>query len=167
DDFLSSVLADRPLTSAEAREVLLASLSALSFLHENHLAHGAVDPSHIMAFGDHVKLPSDTIRRAGRPAPAAGPGPYDAPEVASGSAASPASDMWSLGVTLHEILTQQRPNLESDAEFLYIAEPFATILRHTLVTDPGKRWTAREVDAHLNPPEPVPQPVPIPATETP
>src|SRR3954451_7787974 len=89
DDFVAGVLADRPLSVDEAREVLNASISALTFLHNGGLGHGAVDPSHIMAFGDTIKLPSDTIRRAG-------------------AGVSAADDMWSLGATLHEILTQQR-----------------------------------------------------------
>jgi serine/threonine protein kinase len=165
DDVLSTVLRDRPLGSSEAREVLNATLSALSFLHENGLVNGAVDPSHIMAFGDRVKLPSDSIRRAGQAVPAFEPGPYDAPEVAAGSPATPGSDMWSLGITLHEILTQQPPKLASDTEFLYMAEPFATILRHTLKPDPSERWTVRDIENHLNPPPPLPKPVPEPVAE--
>src|SRR4051794_28194280 len=51
DDFVAGVLGERPLSTGEAHEVLNASLSALTFLHERGLVHGAVDPSHIVAFG--------------------------------------------------------------------------------------------------------------------
>jgi eukaryotic-like serine/threonine-protein kinase len=147
DDFLAGVLQERPLSTTEAREVLRAVLGGLKYLHRRGLVHGAVDPSHIMAFGDRIKLQSDTWEL-----PAAGSrrrvGPYDAPECARG-AIGPASDVWSLAVTLHEVLTQQRPNLEQDREFGYLAEPFATILRRSLVRAPDVRWTVEDVEAHL------------------
>src|ERR1043165_7535976 len=92
DDFLASVLQDRPLGPEEAKEVLRACVSALAYLHGHGFVHGAVDTAHVMAFGDTVKLPSDTIARDG----------------------SPAADMWSLGGLLHEILTQKAPDLDED-----------------------------------------------------
>ena len=110
DDVLSSVVQERPLSSDEALEVLHALRSALGFLHENGFAHGAVEPSHIMAFGDRIKLPSDTVRRSGAQAVPAEPTLYDAPEVAAGSPVTPAADMWSLGVTLREVLAPEQQN---------------------------------------------------------
>jgi eukaryotic-like serine/threonine-protein kinase len=164
DDFLAGVLQERPLSPVEAREVLRAVLSGLKYLHKRGLVHGAVDPSHIMAFGDHIKLQSDTWEL---PAPGGRRrvGPYDAPECARG-AIGPASDVWSLAVTLHEVLTQQRPNLEHDSEFRYMAEPFATLLRRCLVRAPEARWTVEDAEAHLHPggmPAAAPSPVEKPS----
>jgi hypothetical protein len=145
DDFVQGVLAERPLSPGEAREVLNASLAALGFLHEKGLVHGAVDAAHIMAFGDTIKLPSDTIRHAT-------------------GGISPADDMWSLGATLHEILTQQRPEPDSEPDFSQLPEPFATIVRNTLQANRADRWSVEDIERHLNPP-PARAVEPPPATE--
>jgi len=129
DDFLAGALTERPLSTAEAGEVLRACVSALGYLHENGLVHGALDPQHIMAFGDTIKLPSDTIRRG-----------------------DPADDMWSLGMLLVEVLTRQRPVLERDSDAPFLPEPFGTIARNTLRHDPAGRWSIAEVESHLRPP---------------
>ena len=130
DDFLASALAERPLAAAEAREVLDACLSALGFLHQRGLVHGAVAADHIMAFGDRIKLPSDTIRRGG----------------------DPAQDLWELGATLVEILTRGRP--QAGGEIPWVPEPFATIVQRTMGAAPAERWTVADIEAHLDPPQP-------------
>jgi eukaryotic-like serine/threonine-protein kinase len=170
DDFLAGALAHRPLTTAEAADVLRACLSALGHLHACGLAHGAVDPAHIMAIGDRIKLPSDPVRRDGAPAPCADPSPSEAPEVVAGRPVTATSDMWSLGMTLIEILTRTRPVLDSGAEVPFLPEPFGTIGRNTLRHDPRDRWTVADVEAHLAPPpvvvlEPQPEPEPEPELE--
>src|SRR5262249_13010064 len=60
-DFLANAGAERALSPAETRALLDAALSALGWLHDNGLVNGAVDAEHIVAFGDKIKLPSDTI----------------------------------------------------------------------------------------------------------
>jgi serine/threonine protein kinase len=150
DDFLAGVLQERPLSPTEARDVLRAVLGGLKYLHGRGLVHGSVDPAHIMAFGDQIKLQSDTWEL---PVNTGGPrrvGPYDAPERARGTT-GPESDIWSLAITLHEILTQQRPNLDHDGEFRYMGEPFATVLRRSLVRAPEARWTVQDIDRHVYP----------------
>jgi hypothetical protein len=146
DDFLASALAERPLSTAEAGAVLDACLAALGFLHERSLVHGAVAAEHIMAFGDRIKLPSDTIRRAG----------------------DPAEDLWELGATLVEVLTRNRPH--PGDEIPWLPEPFGTIVQRTMGSEPGRRWTVPEIEAHLRPVpapqvvvEPVPEPAPLAA----
>ena len=127
DDFLTRALADRPLSTAEAGAVLDACLGALGFLHERGLVHGAVAAEHIMAFGDLIKLPSDTIRRAG----------------------DPTEDMWALGATLVEVLTRQRP--QPGGEIPWVPEPFGTIVQRTMGAGLARRWTVEDVDAYLHP----------------
>jgi eukaryotic-like serine/threonine-protein kinase len=159
DDLLARALAGSPLSADEAGAVLEACLSALRFLHGKSLVHGAVAADGIGAVGETIKLPCDTIRRSG--APQAGGGDEAA-------AATPASDMWSLGVMLAEILTRERPTLRSEVG--YLPEPFATIASHTLRKDPAERWSADEVEAYIHepavvaPPEP---PVAVAALATP
>jgi hypothetical protein len=135
DDFVAGVLAERPLSAAEAREVLDATLSALTYLHERGLVHGAVGSGHIMAFGDTIKLPSDTVREAGEGEPVS-------------------SDLRAVGVLLHELLTREVPRADAKTDFGYLPEPFRSIVRNTLKPE-GERWTITDIRAHLNPPKPV------------
>jgi hypothetical protein len=143
DDFLLSALAERPLSTAEAAGVLDACSNALAFLHERGLTHGAVAAEHIMAVGDRIKLPADTIRRDG----------------------SPADDLWALGATVTEVLTRERP--APGAAIPWLPEPFGTVVRHTMTNDPAERWTAAEVQAHLHPPVAAAAPEPQPAIAPP
>src|SRR5512146_1149188 len=56
---------DRPLTAAEAVDMLEGVLKALAYLHGRQLAQGHLKPSHILAVADQLKISSDTIRPAG------------------------------------------------------------------------------------------------------
>jgi TonB family protein len=80
---------------------------------------------------------------------------YDAPETAA-SALTPAADVWSLGMTLVETLTQHVPALQpgSPADPIVpdtLPQPLLDIARHALRRDPRRRWTIPEIAARLNP----------------
>src|SRR5580658_4346627 len=129
EEDLSEVLPDRSLTAVEAREMLEPTLSALEYVHRLGFVHTRLQPSNIMAVEDCLKISSDTLLRAGTKdsSPAT---PYDPPERAT-DAVSPAGDIWSLGVTLVEVLTQRRPSngiVPAD-----LPEPFAGIARGCLL----------------------------------
>jgi TonB family protein len=162
EENLAQFLPQRPLTPAEARDVVTPALQALGFLHSESLIHGRVKPSNILAIEDQLKLSSDTIFAAHsdletddpvtplRPA-----SPYDAPEVASGGFTA-ASDIWSLGMTLVETLTQRLPACDP-ASRLDPAVPdtlpavYLDVARQCLRRDPAKRWSVTEISARLNP----------------
>ena len=96
EENLSQILPLRPLTSAEAREMLGPFLSALEYLHTRGLVHAQVKPANIMAIEDQLKLSSDGICASGESM--GNPGQrsaYDAPEI-DHAALSPAADVWSL-----------------------------------------------------------------------
>jgi hypothetical protein len=64
DDTLAAALSRSPLNPQESREVIDSVLDALRYLHAQGLAHGALDPDHIVAVGDRIKLSTDVLRDA-------------------------------------------------------------------------------------------------------
>src|ERR1700748_2552699 len=109
---LSEVLHQRALTADEVRELLPPTLAVLTFLHGKGLVHASLKPSNFLVVNDQLKLSSDGIRPAGAPRDAiAAVSLYDPPE-AHHTRCAPAGDMWGLGMTLVEALTQGLPRLE-------------------------------------------------------
>jgi TonB family protein len=145
DEDLSQVVPHRSLSAEETREMLAPALSALEYLHKQGFVHAHLRPSNIMAVNDCLKLSSDGLLRAGAKDEIA-PGAYDPPERLSG-VVSPAGDVWSLGMTLIEVLTGRRP---ADARPPGdLPEPFATIVRHALERDARGRWTIPQISKYL------------------
>jgi TonB family protein len=157
EENLGQVLPERPLTSAEANDMLAPALDAIACIHREGFVHGRLTPASIMAVNDCVKLSSDNLRRAGEldDLPAL-QGAFRAPEVAAGGKLSPAGDIWALGVTLVETLTQRRPAWTGTENKLVlpegVTEPFLTIVRQCLRPEAQERWTAAEITAHLQAP---------------
>jgi TonB family protein len=156
EESLAQVIPERPLSTGEAREMLEPILDVLTFLHGQGLVHSRIKPSNVMVVGDRLKLPLDTVRRAGAFArPASQLNVYDAPELTSGTIL-PASDIWSLGVTLVEALTQHPPawdrsTRKDPAVPVEISEPFADFARACLHDDSARRSTLRDLRSKLNP----------------
>ena len=156
EENLAQVLPQRALTGDEAREMLNSVVEVLVDLHGRNLAHGHIKPSNILAIGDLLKLSSDTLQPAGtiremRRERSA----YDAPELPN-APYTPAADVWSLGVTLVEALTQQPavlPLNEQDEPIIppELREPFLSIARHCLKRDPKMRWSSARIAEQLNP----------------
>jgi TonB family protein len=156
EENLSEILPHRALTPTEAQEMLSVVADVLVYLHGKKMIHGHVKPSNIVAIGDQLKLTSDTIRphsevlemRRKRDV-------YDAPEIPA-SPYTPAADVWSLGVTLVETLTQQPAFLpfNENAEPVIaptVRDPFRDVASHALRRDPDARWSSAEVAMRLNP----------------
>jgi TonB family protein len=154
EENLSQILPERALTAEEARGMLPSILRVLQYLHDHGLVHSHIKPSNILAIGDQVKLASDTLVAAGDRSQGAGNmGAYDPPEAAAG-AASTADDVWQLGMTLVEALTQRLPAWDraqpSAPEVpAAVPEPFREIAAHCLQVDAAKRWTVAEIVARL------------------
>ncbi len=109
DQTLAQVLPQRPLTADEIRELLPPTLDALEFLHGRQLVQGQLKPTNFLVVGDELKLASDTIRPATDALPKNHKmSAYDAPEVRD-ARSSTAGDVWGLGMTLIEALTQKVP----------------------------------------------------------
>jgi TonB family protein len=168
EDNLAQVLPHRALTPEEVRDLLGPALDALTYIHGKSLVHSRLKPSNVMAAQDQLKLSSDSLLRSGDASGRAGPpSVYDAPEFASGNIL-PASDTWSLGMTLMEALTQRLPACEGIAEPLpeTVPAPFMGIAHCCLRRDPQRRCTVADIAARLQstaPAAPKPSTIRIPA----
>jgi TonB family protein len=150
DENLASVLPERSLTPEETRAMLEAVVEALAYVHRKGFVHGHIKPANIMAHDEDLKITSDSLCCAGEPQ----------------NASSAADDVWSIGETIVEALTQ-RPPVQETAEPVHplvplnLPEPFNDIARHCLVKDPASRWTVAEIADRLkgrSPVSQVPQP---------
>jgi TonB family protein len=168
EENLAQVLPDRALAPAEARAMLDSVLDVLSYLHGKGFVHGHIKPANIMANGDLLKVSSDGLRRAGESVDGRGmPSAYDAPEnvgeaIPVAEAMSSAGDVWSLGMTLVETLTQNLPVVRAAEQPVpllpqALPQPFLEIARHCLVRRPQGRWTVDQIAARLQDRTPVPQ----------
>lgn len=155
EENLSQILVQRPLTPQETREMLDPVLDALLYLHGKGFVHGSIKPSNIMAVADQLKMSSDGTRGIGSAvgelhSPSSA---YTSPEATA--IVSPADDVWSLGMTLVEVLTQRLPTWDpADSQFpesvrQTLPEPFLDIARHALQRDPAKRWSVGQIAARL------------------
>jgi TonB family protein len=155
EESLAQILPYRPLTAAEARDTFQPLLDALAYIHARGFVHGHIKPSNVMAVSDQIKLSSDELCGAGESGRVLGaPSIYAAPEIVDGEGMSPASDIWSLGMTLVEALTQHPPlsDRTKQTEVVLpetIPEPFFDIASHCLRRDPQRRWTVAEIAARL------------------
>jgi serine/threonine protein kinase len=129
-------------------------LDVLSYIHNQGLVHSHLKPANVMAVHDQLKISSDGIMANGLPErKLQEASPYNAPEIASGIV--PASDVWSLGMTLVEVLTQRPLLWDGRGEPVVpetVPSPFRNIASHCLRQDPQRRWTLKEIAAGLQSP---------------
>jgi hypothetical protein len=152
---LAAALEQSPLTERDARELLLATLDALRYLHAQGLVHGSIQASNILAVDDTIKLATADLHEPG-----------DEPFTYSG-------DIGAVGALLYRVLTGSE--FGRGADLSGISQPLATIIRNTAGAAPADRWRIPEVLAILPPEEPevVPEESAIevasevPATEAP
>jgi TonB family protein len=129
-------------------------VDGLVFLHQQGLVHGDIQPANIFAVGDTIKLSSDTVRPiSGSSAASSLHLLADTRPSARGSV-EPAGDIYSLGITIVQALTQRSP-FDAGSSLGQAAEPlpapFADIVVHALHPDVQLRWTAADIAARLNP----------------
>ena len=116
---LKDRIAEGPLPSEEAVAIAVGIARALAAAHARGIVHRDVKPANVMLTADGgvklldfgvAKLADVTITQSGvTPGTVA----YMAPEQIRGESADARSDLWSLGVVLHEMLAGVRPFLGS------------------------------------------------------
>jgi len=154
EENLSEILSQRALTAAEVSEMLGPLLDCLEYLHGKGFVHGRLQPGNIMAANEQLKISSDSLRQVGEAFAASKKrSRYDSPEAGT-TTLSASADVWSLGITLVEVLTQQVPDWETAAGEPVVPsslpEPFREVARNCLNRDPNARWTVPEIKARLN-----------------
>ena len=164
EENLAQVLSERALTPPETREVLQSTLDVLTYLHAQGLVHSNLKPANILAIGDRLKISAESVGRNGDPLRRP-PEAHDAPEAFK--ALSPASDAWSLGMTIVEVLTQllpPQPANENTGPAIpdTVPAPFREIAQHCLLRTPELRWSLDQISAKLNPQSATPPPI-VPA----
>ena len=139
--------------------MLRPTVETLGSLHRAGLVHGRIKPSNIMAVGNQLKLSADGVCKTGERGDPNAYSAYDAPEVAT-AGLSPAGDIWSLGITLVAVLTQDDPRLKNwDRGQVAIPEtipqPFREIARRCLQISPQQRCTLDNILGQLRTQTPV------------
>ena len=169
---LADELAQRgPLPTAEVATLGLRLLDALDAAHTAGVMHRDVKPANVMFRGapemsNAILTDFGIARLLGDPATTAtgtliGSPAFVAPERARGDSASPASDLWSLGVTLwiaaegvspfsrEGTLQTLTAVLTADPPPLQHAGPLAPVLTGLLEKDPAHRLDSRRVRSLL------------------
>lgn len=157
-----------PLEATEAAALLAQTADALVEAHDHGIVHRDVKPSNIMIADGAAKLNDFGIARSAddvsltQTGLVTGSPAYLAPEVASGSSATPASDVWSLGATLYHAVTGRPPydvgdNLigalyrivNDDPPRLPEDHPMAALLTVMMNRDIDARWPMPRVRDEL------------------
>ena len=154
-----------PLSDDNAAHLLGQAADALAAAHTAGIVHRDVKPSNMLVTSQgRVKLTDFGIARNSQDATltqtgmVTGSPAYIAPEVASGSAATTASDVWSLGATLFHALAGTPPYdvkdnmvaalyriVHEDPPRLRQAGWLAPVIEATMAKDPDQRWSMAQV----------------------
>jgi len=158
---LSEILATETLSVERSRGLVLQAATALSEAHARGLVHRDIKPGNILVTDDGTaKITDFGIARTVDGAPLTSTGQvlgtptYLSPEQAEGGSATPASDVYALGVVLFECLVGTAPFVADSAVAVAIAhlrEPvpalppsvpadLAAVVATALAKDPAQRY---------------------------
>jgi serine/threonine-protein kinase len=122
---LAGLIAAGPVDPVLALDVIAQAAAGLDAAHRAGLVHRDVKPGNILIGpAGRVKITDFGIAHAAGQAPITGPGlvmgtsHYMAPERIIGGGGGPASDLYALGIVLHECLTGRHPYGGSAAEVM-------------------------------------------------
>jgi eukaryotic-like serine/threonine-protein kinase len=183
---LAWLLGDGPLDPARALDIIAQAARGLSAAHQAGVVHRDIKPGNLLIRRDGlVKLSDFGIARAADSAHVTRTGflpgtpVYMAPERASGAGATPASDLYSLGVVAYQCLTGEVPfegeplavaiaHIEQEMPPLpaWVPAPVAALVTDLTSKDPAARpSSAAEVAARAEQARAVPSPTVTPAAD--
>lgn len=154
-----------PLTIPEALRAGRAIAEALAEAHRHGVIHADLKPENVVVPSDGRPRVVDfgLARLTGAASVAASGTPaYMAPERWMGAAPTPAIDVWSFGVLLHELLEGERPLSDAElTQFVYAPGPVplgktaahhrvGALLQRCLAVEPAARPPAEEVARQLS-----------------
>jgi eukaryotic-like serine/threonine-protein kinase len=145
DEMLDKILRDRPLDAEEAGELVVSICRGLECLHAAGFVHGFLSPEEVLGVGDAIKLSTEGIRKASSTNDISlKDAKYHAPENVKCNV-TPEADVWCLGATLFEALTQNECGADCPQDAAKLPQPFGTIVHRCLYANPEARCTLREV----------------------
>lgn len=144
------------LSSAKVYQVALQACAGLAAIHEALALHRDIKPEnlfveHVSGNKRRIKVTDFGLARLTGPGTGAitraplGTLAYMAPEVLTGNAASPASDVWSMGVTIYQLLTGQLPERDKFGRSRFpcaVPEPWVPVLASCLHYDKNRRYAS-------------------------
>jgi serine/threonine-protein kinase len=160
---LKQAIARGPLPIAEAASCAAQVASGLAHAHAAGIIHRDIKPANLMFTGDRVlkildfgiaKVAGEKLTRTGL---VLGTLAYMSPEQAAGGVLDHRTDLWALGVVLHEMLTGRPPFAAPSIELLFRAvrfedpprvrslrpdasEAIEAIVDRLLQKEPGRRY---------------------------
>jgi eukaryotic-like serine/threonine-protein kinase len=148
---LEQRLRNGPLPAGEALRILGVAADALAVAHRAGVVHGNMEPANIVLGSAGVKVTDFGLAalREHQAEQSYGPLAYPAPELVGGGAATPASDMYSLGVVFVACLTGIAGKAAGTAAASAAADPvpasLATLWAACLGANPQDRPSAAHV----------------------
>ena len=122
---LADLLVVDPIEPARALDVIAQAADGLAAAHKAGVIHRDIKPGNILISSEgHVKVTDFGIAHAAGQVPVTGPGlvmgttQYMAPERIAGNPGTAASDLYALGIVLHECLTGVPPHDGTAAEVM-------------------------------------------------
>ncbi len=174
EDLKSHIRLDAPFSVEHMLDYAIQICAGVGHAHRHGLVHCDIKPQNILVTpDDQVKVADFGISRllnATQPieasAPLFGTPHYFSPEQAQGSPATPASDVYSIGVLLFEMLTRRLPFEAHDAQVLghmhvhidppdiraanpAIPDTVAEIIAKVLSKEPAARYRSAEHLGHV------------------
>ena len=137
DETLEGVIKQRALTPDETREVLNSLVNALQYLHGSGFAHSRISPDQVLAIGDSIRLSTGSVRRINTP-------------LEGEENPSPAQDVFRVGATVFEVLTQKGCAAGCREEAAKLPAPFDAVVERTLDPDPQARCSLVEIRGMLS-----------------
>ena len=152
---LDARLARGPLTLPEVLGLASGLLSALAAAHRKGIVHRDVKPANIFLVGGRAMLGDFGIARASdeasealtTPGQVIGTLAYMAPEQLSGSAVTPQTDLYAVGLVLYQACTGRRWDLlvaPEDGNWAGVPSPLCEVLQTALEAVPKDRWNSAQ-----------------------